>query len=172
MADSNDTKKALAGALKELAAIVPFHKITINDICEKCYMSRKSFYYHFKDKEDLVIWIFETEFVAKARESGETSMHETVLKLCAYLYENKSFYKKIFKYDGQNSFSEYFAAICRPYVANKLSAQGLPAAEVQIGFLTDSAFCALKKWVLSGCEQPPEEFIGQIHSCAKALFAN
>ena len=53
MADSNITKKALASALKELMETVPFSKISIGDICEKCDMNRKSFYYHFKDKYDL-----------------------------------------------------------------------------------------------------------------------
>lgn len=27
-------------------------------------MSRKSFYYHFKDKYDLVAWIFDENFIA------------------------------------------------------------------------------------------------------------
>ena len=64
MADSNITKKALATALKDLMSEMSFEKITISDICEKCDMNRKSFYYHFKDKYDLVNWIFDTEFMA------------------------------------------------------------------------------------------------------------
>lgn len=57
MADSNITKRALAAALKELMEQKPFSKINVADICEKCGMNRKSFYYHFKDKYDLVNWI-------------------------------------------------------------------------------------------------------------------
>lgn len=63
MADSNITKQALAGALKELIEEQSFEKISVSDICEGCGMNRKSFYYHFKDKYDLVNWIFDTEFV-------------------------------------------------------------------------------------------------------------
>ena len=59
MADSNITKRALASALKELMESTPFSKITVSDICAKCNMNRKSFYYHFKDKFDLVNWIFD-----------------------------------------------------------------------------------------------------------------
>lgn len=54
MADSNITKRALAHALKELMEEKNFSKISVADICEKCDMNRKSFYYHFKDKYDLV----------------------------------------------------------------------------------------------------------------------
>ena len=64
MADSNITKLALSGALKELLEEQSFEKISVSDICERCGMNRKSFYYHFKDKYDLVNWIFDTEFVA------------------------------------------------------------------------------------------------------------
>lgn len=53
MAESTLTKRALASALKELMAEVPFEKITVAQICEKCDMNRKSFYYHFRDKYDL-----------------------------------------------------------------------------------------------------------------------
>ena len=64
MADSNITKHALAAALQELMTELPFEKINVAQICERCKMNRKSFYYHFKDKYDLVNWIFDTEFIA------------------------------------------------------------------------------------------------------------
>ena len=63
MPDSYITKKALAASLKELMEEMPFEKITVGDICNKCAMNRKSFYYHFKDKYDLVNWIFDIEFI-------------------------------------------------------------------------------------------------------------
>ena len=67
MPDSNITKKALANALKELMAEVSFRSISISDICGRCDMSRKSFYYHFKDKYDLVNWIYYNEFISVAK---------------------------------------------------------------------------------------------------------
>jgi len=67
LADSNITKRALANALKELMVEMPFEKINVADISGRCDMNRKSFYYHFKDKYDLVNWIFDTEFIAIAR---------------------------------------------------------------------------------------------------------
>lgn len=50
MADSNITKRALATSLKELMLEQPFDKINVAQICARCNMNRKSFYYHFKDK--------------------------------------------------------------------------------------------------------------------------
>lgn len=62
-ADSNLTKRALAAAMKELMEQMPFSKISVSDIAEQCGMNRKSFYYHFKDKYDLVNWIFDMEYL-------------------------------------------------------------------------------------------------------------
>ena len=41
MADSNITKRALASSLKELMETMPFEKINVGDICEKCDMEVK-----------------------------------------------------------------------------------------------------------------------------------
>ena len=65
MADSNITKNALATSLKNLMKEKPFEKISVSDICDACGMNRKSFYYHFKDKYDLVNWIFLVGFLSK-----------------------------------------------------------------------------------------------------------
>ena len=91
MADSNITKKALAMALKDLMRETPFEKITITDICEKCDMNRKSFYYHFKDKYDLVVWIFDTEFMAVALKMEYKHPWDKIESICKYFYANQDF---------------------------------------------------------------------------------
>lgn len=73
LADSNITKRALAAALKELMEEFPFIKISVADICAKCDINRKTFYYHFKDKYDLVNWIYDTEFMEAIRRKSYTS---------------------------------------------------------------------------------------------------
>ena len=62
MANSIITKRALTSAFKELMVEMPFSKITVSMICERCGMNRKSFYYHFKDKEDLINSILDIEY--------------------------------------------------------------------------------------------------------------
>ena len=57
-------KPAYIIVLRELMMELFFEKINVAQICERCNMNRKSFYYHFKDKYDRVNWIFDTEFIA------------------------------------------------------------------------------------------------------------
>ena len=84
MADSNITKNALASSLKSLMEQKPFQKINVNDICEGCGMNRKSFYYHFKDKYDLVNWIFYTEFVSHIHVELYDNGWDLLVDVCRY----------------------------------------------------------------------------------------
>ena len=120
MADSNITKKALAAALKDLMTKMPFSKISVGDICELCQMNRKSFYYHFHDKYELVIWIFENEFIGSMKNFVAGNVWESMSLLCGYFYKNKSFYKKILQIDGQNCFTDYFATLCKKHFVERM----------------------------------------------------
>lgn len=167
LADSNITKRALASALKELMETKPFAKITVSDICEACEMNRKSFYYHFKDKYDLVNWIYYTECVAAIKEKSCRTSWELLGDLCAYFYENRSFYRKVLNVEGQNSLSEYFrdivAAIMSSDAEKVFSGDG--ALQFYVDFYTDAFLCAIKRWLLDKDCVPAEEFAGLLKSC-------
>ena len=120
MADSNITKKALAAALKELMEEKAFEKIRVGDICDKCDMNRKSFYYHFKDKYDLVNWIFDTEFIKGAYKKTYNDIFDLLADICQFFYDNRSFYRKALCIKGQNSFSDHFRDLLIPIISNSL----------------------------------------------------
>ena len=52
------TKKWIAEAMNELMKQKPINKIRVTDICKAADIQRPTFYYHFKDKYDLIAWIF------------------------------------------------------------------------------------------------------------------
>lgn len=108
MANSTITKEALADSLKELMKQIPLSKISVKDITEHCQVSRNSFYYHFKDKYDLVNWIFYSETLREVNSFCEPdNWLDGFVNLCKYLHENRSFYIHAFRYVGQNSLYEY-----------------------------------------------------------------
>ncbi|MBQ3236429.1 MAG: TetR family transcriptional regulator [Oscillospiraceae bacterium] len=53
-----DTKQVLADALVELCRTKPLDKITVQNITDFCGAGRQTFYNHFKDKEELIEYIF------------------------------------------------------------------------------------------------------------------
>lgn len=171
MADSNMTKNAMAKALKELTEEMPFIKISVGNICKYCGMNRKSFYYHFKDKEDLVNWIFETEFIEYARKNTYESVWKAMDDLICYFYANRVFYSRILEYEGQNSFSEYFNELIHTVFFEQLQTivKNPQTKDFQINFVADGMLCTLKRWLKSEECIPPEELMEGLKSGANIM---
>ena len=161
MADSTITKKALANSLKELLIENPFEKISVGEICERCFMNRKSFYYHFKDKYDLMNWIFDTEFECDRNASSE----ELFIELCHYLYENRVFYRRAFRIKGQNSFSMHFREQLEPIIESRVCELfASPSTEFARNFFTDSFLLAIERWLSDKNCVSADEFVALIRS--------
>lgn len=179
MADSNITKRALAASLKELMVEQPFEKINVAQICERCNMNRKSFYYHFKDKYDLVNWIFDTEFIELLKHENlsadYTERWAFIEKINRYFYQNHSFYRKALQINGQNSFSDHFREYIRPLIAVRISKLFGEQQwdEFTLDFLSDAVVCAMERWLRTKECLPPEQFVEKlkalIEKCAHAI---
>ncbi len=171
MADSNITKKALAAALKQLMEEKPFEKINVGDICERCEMNRKSFYYHFKDKYDLVNWIFDTEIISLVQEDVYGNIWDAMLKLSRYFYDNRNFYRKALCISGQNSFSEHFHSLLCPMIMTRLCdiQSEKEVKEFQVNFITDAIMMAFQRWIVYNGSITPEEFVEQIKLSIKYI---
>ena len=55
------TKRWIADQMREIMKHKPIDKIRVTEICRAADIERPTFYYHFKDKYDLVAWMFCTE---------------------------------------------------------------------------------------------------------------
>lgn len=164
MADSNITKRALAAALQKLMADNSFDKINVGQICQLCGMNRKSFYYHFRDKYDLLNWIFDTEFIALAAGSGKSSSWDMIEALCLYFYQNRSFYIKALRTSGPNSFPEHLREFCLPLLKNRLKLlMGEAGTDPFIlDFYADAFLCAIERWLIGREPMPPEDFVKKL----------
>lgn len=171
MADSKITKKALATALKALMEEKPFEKINISDICERCDMNRKSFYYHFRDKYDLVNWIFDTEFIAIARKKEYDTYWKLIEDICEYFYSNHNFYRKALSVQGQNSFAEHFRELLLPVIKSRMAGQFISekSTDFQIQFFSDALVMAFQRWIEAKDPLTPEEFMIQSKVCVQYL---
>ena len=161
MADSATTKKALADALKQELKEKTFPKINIGELCDRCGINRKSFYYHFRDKYDLVNWIFESEFLSVHPPMSDP--WQSMDELCGYFYENRDFYRKVLRIKGQNSFGEYFHELCRDAFCRKLGRGG--QAEFCATFYADACLCAVERWLCAHECALPQDFVAHLRGC-------
>lgn len=166
MADSNITKKALAKALKDLMDEKSFSKISIGDICDMCEMNRKSFYYHFKDKYELLNWIFDTECIAVAKHDDYERRVNLMLDFCRYLYENRKFYRNALQVRGQDSFLEHFHELLGTVVEFRLKKlfEGKEIPKRYVEFVTDGFVCAVVRWISEKEPVSPEKFTHEMFS--------
>lgn len=171
MADSNITKRALAAALKDLMKETSFEKISVGDICERCDMNRKSFYYHFRDKYDLVNWIFDIEFIAVARKKEYDEPWELLADISEFFYKNREFYRRALCIKGQNSFSDHFRDLLLVIIEKRLPdiLQVGEVQEFQRNFFADAFVMAFQRWILEYTAMGPEEFLQQIKGCMHYL---
>ena len=78
-----------------------FAKISISDLCEECGLNRKSFYYHFKDKYDLVNWIFYVDFLTNMGGKNFENEWDVLVAVCNIFYQNKAFYQSALRIEGR-----------------------------------------------------------------------
>lgn len=167
VADSYITKRALATALRELMDELPFDKIQVAHICERCNMNRKSFYYHFKDKYDLLNWIFDTEIITFIRHLDKVESFEQrteiLQDICDYFYKNRNFYRKALKIEGQNSFSEHLREYVTPIIRSRIVyLLGDGEDDFALNFYLDAGICAIERWLLDRDCMPPDQFVEKL----------
>ena len=107
MNESAFTKIAITNVFKELMTKKAFEKITISDITSACGLNRQTFYYHFRDKYDLLNWIFYNDAIMPFVE--KLSFDNWSDKLCTMLttiYNSSRFYTNALK----TSYGEEFRA--------------------------------------------------------------
>ncbi len=166
MPDSSLTKRALAQAIKELMNEKPLVKISIADIVERCQMNRQSFYYHFRDKYDLVNWIFYTELITELQNASNVNEYEELENICQYLHKNRSFYINALKFTGQNSFYEYFGEVIYQLLkaAFTESFGNSDQSDFNAMFYADALRACICRWLTNGAKMKPDELVGKIRN--------
>ena len=145
-----DTKLLIADALVQLCEEQPLKKVSISDIVERTGKNRKTFYYHFEDKNALIIWKFrydlglelqhrfpENLLVYKKDEdpslssfpfyitqkSGVRSLdHSKFFDAFAIVLErNRAFYMQAFAETGPATLREYLYDLYLPALRNDIT---------------------------------------------------
>ena len=143
------TKKWIAENMREIMKYKSIDKIRVTEICKAADIERPTFYYHFKDKYDLVAWMFYTEAygtdiisIASAA-AGMNKMKQNIL-----------FYKRAYEDTSQNALwhymLEYFVRRYTELVKEKLDTNNLDTQLVySIRFYCMGSIGMTQEWVLN-----------------------
>lgn len=98
-----DARLAIESSFKKLIEEKPYNMISVSNICETAHVSRKSFYVHFSNKEDILASIFQKDAIAPIRninllfsQPQTYDMYPVMYeKIYEQIYASKRFYKKL-----------------------------------------------------------------------------
>lgn len=170
-AASDQTKHALAAALKELMAQKPIDKITIHDITERCGIRRQNFYYHFEDVYDLMRWMFQEEAVSLLRQhEGTLLWQEGLLQLFRYIEENKAVCLCALRSVGREHLKRFFETDIHAIIHRTVEQFGHEVGAISAGvtesdvelvthFYVVALTGMLESWLLGEIDRTPEELI-------------
>lgn len=166
MSTSEFTKYMIAQGMKQLLQTMEFQDISVGQIAKHCHISRNTFYYHFKDKYDIISWIFYSEITPIIGQTQEIeNWWEGLLHLCLYMQENRDFYIKVLQVQGQNSFSEclmeFYANLVRNILLNANAERILTPAQIRTisNFYAFGLTGVISNWAKNGMKAEPEPVI-------------
>lgn len=161
--DIQSAKEKLIIGFRQLVLKKNFEKLTVAEICEQANVSRKTFYTYFKDKNDIIEQIVRHSLTQPFAELRKLyvlhDMAPTVIMEWLYqrIYEDREFYIKISRFNGQNSFEEFLLKHTTNMLENALSTVNMPDLdkEYTIYFYASSHTALLIKWIRDGMVVSP-----------------
>ena len=171
---TRDTKRMFADELEAMMARMPLSKVRVAELCMRCGVERRVFYYHFKDKYDLVAWMFEQDRAAAAAGNAAYTQ-EFYAEAHRLLWARRDFYRRAFEEDAQNSIERYLlqfsveaneAALRRHLGVTKLSREHAFEAR---HFAHGNVGCVIE-WLRGTLAATPEQLAASMFACMPATL--
>lgn len=172
------TERILADTLCALLKESTFENITIGDIVNRSCTSRATFYRHFKDKYDLMNWVFKKQVDEIIRNSPNSFDYKNILLQCLYfLIDKQEYFSQIIKIQGQNSFSQflytYSLNYCKEQIIKKTGNDKLPYDVLFSLKLYNAGLTFMaEEWLRSGLKNTPEQITQTSYDCMPQLIKN
>jgi len=155
-------KERIVAVFEEMIVSTYLDDIAVSDIMERCHLPRTVFYRYFKDKYDLMTFVYLNAIEKRLTAASDKSWRNCVLICYQYIYEKKDFFRRIIKYKGQNNFLHFLNDYSYKCFAGSLCAAN------QMEALDDRLECSVKMycvacsylvdwWLTNGLKISPNE---------------
>lgn len=168
---SNATKRILAMSLKKLLESRTLDNITIQDLVDDAEVSRKTFYYHFRDVYDLLEWILIDEGKRLIEGNNTAGTWQQALRnVFTYFCENHAMIVNAYKALQKDEYllEVHVSRLLRPLLEHVFDEQpdaGLVSAEDRQFILDLYSFGLVEfflRWVGNGMKPDAEKLMNQI----------
>lgn len=138
----------------------PLDKISVQDIVKTCELNRKTFYYHFRDKQALVSWIFDSEFANLTDLNHDDSIIDELL---GHLHVNKDFYVAALMSDVQNNLCDHLFKVVYDGIMYKivtvLGTRKMTLNDIKIiaNYFSNALIGCISQWARAGMKTSVNE---------------
>ena len=115
-----DTKQRIAAALRQLMQERPLRKITVQDLMERTQMKRQSFYYHFQDIRDVLVWICTQQLMLPMQARTDLCFEDWLMAALRILSEDRGFYRRVMAFADPPILTAFCAELVQPRIAQLL----------------------------------------------------
>lgn len=165
---SIDVKKILANALLNLCQKQSLQSITVSQLLKETGVSRQTFYNHFKDKNDLICYIYDTYIVPDFDEHHmDIDFYESLLQTFQNIKKYHKFMKQACQIEGQNCLKDYIVEHCQQFDLKwHQNLYGSDPMPDDLKFATiyhaNASSSMTLSWILSNMPVPCEEIVDMI----------
>ena len=162
-------KQALLQAFGELLEEKPFNKITITDITASCGLNRMTFYYHFDNIYELMIWGLEMQMHEASKDCVNYENWKIgYLRIFHFALDRQKYIKKIFQTIKQEHLEHYLNKIVEQMVISVIDDKSSDKAMNE----DDKLFTAQMKALIDAGMAPNKKLDDYTMDEAKALITN
>ena len=129
MAFGIDAKDVFASTLEGMLAEMPLEKVRVRELCRRAGVTPPTFYYYFRDKYELVAWMFVGDFAADYADREPGYSVEVMEASLARFEARRDFYAAVWTDHSQNSVSSYVQEFCVEMSREAAAATGMPLDE-------------------------------------------
>ena len=115
----NGTKQKIASTMHEMMTRKAFEKITVKNLMDVSNMNRQSFYYHFRDTRDVLLWICK-EQVFQPMAASDLELSEWIIYGLELLNLDRQFYLRVVSVSQTDFVREFVAETIFPRVKSIL----------------------------------------------------
>ena len=163
------TKELLGESVHELAQKSGLDKITVKQIADNCGVSTVTFYKYFKDKYDLISWIYNyrMEEIFADFNDGMITWEQVLACMFSVMREDRAFYHNAYKnVVGQNGFfqstSERLYELFTESVKKNYSVKITAETDFYIKYYLGGIATCFFDWFGKGCEGDIDDIAGRL----------
>lgn len=173
MSETNNTKEVLAITLKQLTSKKPFAKITIADITQASGFNRQTFYYHFRDKYELLSWTYAQD-ARTIIDDGMTfeNWHRYMATLLIHIKAEGDFYQNTISCE-ESVFKDFLFSLTSSVFFLAIDALDLHHQIAQNDknfyseFFSFGIAGVIVNWIRSGMKETPEKVANNLKNLAQ-----